>query len=200
MNYLAHIYLAGSSREAVLGSMLGDFVKGDDYLSYPPKVAASIMLHRKIDGYTDVHPVVLQSKHRLSPEHRHTKGVIIDLFYDHFLASDWSNYSAQPLKQFAHEAYQMLLNPQTSLPPRMQRMLPFMVSGDWLSGYRQIEGVDGALKGLSRRLKVPNHLDSAVSDLRRDYGGLKSDFEQFFPQLQTFVEQAKAGEFTPGER
>ena len=192
MNYLAHIYLSNGSPAALLGSMLGDFVKGDDHRHYPQDIAASILLHRKVDSFTDTHPIVIRSKRRLDPVHRHTKGIIVDMFYDHFLAADWGRYCDTPLAQFAGEVYKVLLSSPVPLPPRLQRMLPFMVSDDWLSAYSHIDGIARALGGLSRRLKFPNHLDGAVTDLRRHYNELKSDFEAFFPQLESYVGQVQA--------
>lgn len=200
MNYLAHIYLSSGSPEAVLGSMLGDFVKGDDHRLYPQEIAAAIMLHRQIDAFTDAHPIVSRSKRRLDPVHRHTKGIMVDMFYDHFLAADWTRYCETPLAQFTSEVYKVLLHPQEPLPPRLQRMVPFMVSADWLLAYSQIDSVGQALAGLSQRLKVPNHLDDAVSDLRRNYDDLKSDFEEFFPLLQAFVSEISGQAATSAER
>lgn len=48
MNYLAHVFLARHSNEAMIGGLLGDFVKGS-IDAYPAEIHAGILLHRAID-------------------------------------------------------------------------------------------------------------------------------------------------------
>src|SRR3954464_15580437 len=86
MNYLAHLYLSAPTEDAWLGSLLGDFVKGPLDGRYSQHITSAIALHRKIDTFTDAHPVVLRSKSRISAARRRYAGIMIDMFYDHFLA------------------------------------------------------------------------------------------------------------------
>ena len=97
MNYLAHLYLSDPSEDAWLGSLLGDFVKGPLDDRYSEEVTRAIVLHRKIDSYTDAHPVVLNSKSRVSTQRRRYAGIMVDMFYDHFLAKHWREFHAEPL-------------------------------------------------------------------------------------------------------
>src|SRR5690349_12341831 len=99
MNFLAHIFLSGDDPEIMVGNFIGDFVKGrnlDDRFS--SGIVKGIELHRAIDEYTDSHPVVAQSKNRLRPKYRHYAPVIVDVFYDHFLAKNWKNYHPTSLE------------------------------------------------------------------------------------------------------
>ena len=188
MNYLAHLYLSCGSPEAIIGCLLGDFVKADDYKSYEPKIAQAIMLHRKIDAFTDAHPVVRRAKNRLSPHFRHTKGILTDIFFDHFLAANWSGYSAIDLFAFSQIVYQALNDQQAVTPPGMRRMLYYMERGNWLYSYRQTKNIDQALYGLSQRLKVKNHLAQGIDELHHNYEPLKAHFMTYFPLLIEFVE------------
>jgi acyl carrier protein phosphodiesterase len=108
--------------------MLGDFVKGDDYNGYSPDIRGAILLHRQIDIFTDAHPTHRRSKTRLDSRHRHTKGVLVDIFYDHFLARNWSEYTDSTLKEFTTLVYRALQAHMPILPPRLKRILPGMRS------------------------------------------------------------------------
>jgi acyl carrier protein phosphodiesterase len=91
MNFLAHLHLSGNNPNIMLGNFMGDFVKGKSYRQqYEPEIIKGIELHRSIDEFTDSHPVVTESKNRLRPTYRHYSGVIVDVFYDHFLAANWN--------------------------------------------------------------------------------------------------------------
>ena len=201
MNYLAHFYLAtvpvnsgerpaslsDGSPDALVGSLLGDFVKGDDHNGYSPEIQRAILVHRQIDSFTDAHPVVSRSKRRLSNIHRHTKGILVDLFYDHFLAGNWGDYATVPLAEFTRHVYQTLTGYQAILPHRLQRMLPYMIADHWLGSYTEVANIGRALQGLSRRLTRPNNLGQGAGELETHYAALKSDFQAFFPDLRAYV-------------
>ena len=100
MNFLAHLYLSGNDPLVRLGNFIGDFVKGRDLADrYEPAIVKGIELHRAIDEFTDQHAIVKQSKMRLRPKYRHYAPVIVDIFYDHFLAAGWDNHSEQLLPE-----------------------------------------------------------------------------------------------------
>jgi acyl carrier protein phosphodiesterase len=201
VNYLAHFYLAalapestarpanvsGGSPEALVGSLLGEFVKGDEYRNYPAPVADAIMMHRRIDAFTDAHEVPRRSRARLAAHHRHTKGILIDIFYDHFLAVCWADFADMPLEAFAQKAYASFRQVELSYPLRLTRTVYFMEIGDWLTGYRNPDGIAQALRGLSRRISRPTLLARGIDDLHRHHDDLQRDFLDFFPQLVNFA-------------
>ena len=172
----------------MVGSLLGDFVKGDDHRNYTPAIQRAILAHRQIDAYTDVHPVYRRSKGRLDPAFRHTKPILVDVFYDHFLAKNWDDYADVPLEDFTLRAYQALEQHEADLPPRLRRMLPYMKADNWLLSYRKLEGVGLTLSGLSRRMSFANRLDRGLTALRQNYAGLEADFGAFFPQLEGYAD------------
>ncbi|MEE9464213.1 MAG: ACP phosphodiesterase [Candidatus Neomarinimicrobiota bacterium] len=187
MNYLAHLYLSSHSDAALVGALLGDFVKLDHYRCYPAPVAQAIILHRRIDSFTDAHSLHRASRRRLDGRFRHTRGLLVDLFYDHFLARDWNRWASQPLEAFAQRAYAAMEAVDHPLPPRLERMLPYMVADNWLASYRDLENIGRALAGLSRRLQVPNHLEEGLPELTSHYRDLERDFLAFWPELTAFV-------------
>lgn len=188
MNFLAHIYLSGNNPRIMVGNFIGDFVKGRyPQEKFEPDIARGIEVHRAIDAFTDTHPVVRKSKLRLRPTYRHYAPVIVDVFYDHFLARYWGNYHPEPLPQFAERTYQTLLLQRDILPEAVKHLLPYMINGNWLVNYGTFEGIQGALTGMSRRTTHVSRMDEAVNDLRRDYDDFRKEFEEFFPELEGHV-------------
>jgi len=184
MNYLAHLYLAEQSSEGLLGSLLGDFVKGRLDDRYPETVRRGIALHRAIDSFTDAHPLHLESRNRIGGERRRYAGIIIDVCYDHFLCSHWTEYSDESLASFSERVYGILRDHQDELPDRLGRMAPHMIADDWLGSYAELENVGRALDGIARRMTRSNPLAGAVTEIEANYAALDGDFQRFFPELQ----------------
>lgn len=193
MNYLAHLYLAEQSREGLLGSLLGDFVKGTPGEHYPPTVRRGIRLHRRIDAFTDAHPLHLRSRNRVSAPRRRFAGIIVDVCYDHFLGAQWDRFASESLEDFSARVYDVLLAHQDVLPERLRDMAPRMAREDWLGSYARLEHVGRALDGISRRLRRENRLAGAIVEIERNYAGLASDFRAFFPELVAHAEGLKSG-------
>jgi len=167
----------------MIGNFIGDFVKGKQVDGYQAEIQQGILLHREIDYFTDRHPVVHQSKDKLRKKYRHYAGVIVDIFYDHFLAKNWGEFHETKLKTYVHEAYKILNSHQSILPAKVKYMLPFMIKDDWLVNYSRIEGIARVLKGLSRRTKFDSKMDQAPEDLKNYYDEFEQEFLDFFPQL-----------------
>ena len=188
MNYLAHLYLAGNDPDAVIGSLLGDFVKGRVDPLRSPALRHAIMQHRRIDAFTDAHPLVRRSKRRIRPEFRRYAGILVDVFYDHFLATEWRSYAEVPLEDFAAYVYDQVSRHLPTLPSRMQRSMHYMVATDLLTSYRTVDGIERSLRGIASRLRRPSRLGESVSELEGGYLELRDDFTEFFPQLIRFVD------------
>jgi acyl carrier protein phosphodiesterase len=189
MNFLAHLYLSGQEPEHMVGNFIGDFVKGRELAHrFQPGIVKGIGLHRAIDSYTDAHPVVRQSKKRLSETYRHYSGVITDVFYDHFLASQWSFFSDEPLDHFAQRSYALLLTYETILPEEVKYMMPHMMKGNWLLNYQHLDGIARALLGMSRRTTFQSKMEQAVGDLKTHYDLFGDEFQQFFPELKSYCD------------
>lgn len=165
---------------------MGDFVRGRNlHEIYKPKIALGIELHRQIDEFTDNHAIVLESKKRLRGKYRHYAPVIVDVFYDHFLAARWSEFHIQPLEDFAAHAYAKLEEHEHILPERVLQMMPYMIRGNWLVNYSKTEGIHRALTGMSRRTPYESKMDEAVHDLEKYYNEFEKEFIAFFPELKS---------------
>lgn len=189
MNFLAHFYLSRHTPSMIIGSFLGDFVKGNQYQQYDEDIARAILLHREIDHYTDHHPEFLKSKHRLQPSHNHYSGVVVDIFYDHLLAQQWSSYYSQPLKSFSDTVYHALEARRSLMPAKAQQVLYYMVRHNWLVNYAFPEGISRTLNGMEQRSRYPNQMGSALSDLHDHYPDFAREFSLFFPDMQRHVDE-----------
>ena len=187
MNYLAHLHLGGHRPGQLLGSLYGDFVKGRLQGQFDPEIETAIQLHRSIDVFTDRHPLVDVALSRFSLTRRRYAGIVLDVFFDHCLARDWTLYADQPLELFTSDVYRVL-SAQPELPDRLATIAPHMVANDWLGSYREFEVLEQVLRGISRRLTRPEELAAAMQELRVLYEPLSEDFRLFYPQLQDFAQ------------
>ena len=188
MNFLAHLYLSGDDDRLIIGNFIADMVKGKQINGYPAGITKGILLHRDIDMFTDQHPVVRKSKERLRAKYRLYAGVIVDMYYDHFLAKNWSSYSIHSLEDYAQKAYTLLQQHFEMLPPRAQYILPFMVENNWLVNYAEAEKMKRFFGGMSRRTPFPSGMENAVEDLLLHYADFGREFADFFPELKDYVE------------
>lgn len=189
MNYLAHIYLSGEDDDLKIGNFIADSIKGKRYLTYPLEIQKGIVLHRAIDSFTDSHPVVKQSVHRLFPEYSHYSAVIIDILYDHYLAANWKDFSDIPLDVYVDNFYQLLTNRKSDLPKKVQNFLPYMIEDNWLLSYASIEGIGKILFQMNRRTENRSRMDLAVKELKLYYELFEIEFRTFFPELEQFAAQ-----------
>lgn len=183
MNYLAHLYLADNTPQSLLGNLLGDFLKGARVEDFPLEIQAGIRRHFQVDVFTDAHPVPLESRRRIAPPQRRFGGVLVDVFYDHFLARHWREFSPEPLDAFTARTYAALGSQEALLPERLRHALPRMREEDWLGSYREVDGVRNTLRGLARRLRREHDLAAGAEELVRHYAELEADFRLFFPDL-----------------
>lgn len=183
MNFLAHLYLSGDSDQVMIGNFITDFIKGKDVESYQREFYLGILLHREIDSFTDRHPLVAESKQRLWQRHRHYSSVIVDIFYDHFLAKNWPEYSNTSLEDFACHFYSTIQRFGNVLPQKAKQVIPHMIANNWLVNYAKLEGVNRAMQGMAKRATFQSSMESAINDLQQDYEKFAKDFRNFFPEL-----------------
>ena len=189
MNYLAHCYFSSGSQNSLYGNLLGDFVKGSSHGYLDQEIVDGIKLHRAIDKFTDSHPVVIQSKNRISKERKRFSGIMIDVFYDHFLAMHWNIFSSAGFNIQTQEWYKKLNSESDiELPERMQVTIRKMQENDLFSMYKTFDGISIAINGISRRIRFENLLAGGGEELADNYSELENDFHIFFPELIRFVQ------------
>jgi acyl carrier protein phosphodiesterase len=184
MNYLAHIFLSEGQPNVMIGNFIADSIKGSKYSTYPSEIQKGILLHRQIDTMTDAHPAFRNSTKRLHKNYGHYSGIIVDIFYDHFLAKNWAEYSDVPLADYIQEFYKILRNNFDVLPANIQKMAPLMMDSNWLLSYANLEGIDRVLSGMNRRTKNKSGMDKAGHELKTYYTLFEADFKVVMKDLQ----------------
>ena len=192
MNFLAHIYLSGDNDLIKIGNFMADGIRGHDYLKFPDEVIKGVLLHRAIDTFTDAHPIFRQSKHRLHENYGHYSGVIIDIFYDHFLAKNWTHYSQEPLEDFASNFYKSLATNYDITTERTRGMMPYMTERNWLVSYATIAGIGMILFQMDHRTKNKGNMKNATKELQLFYNQFEEEFTLFFEELRTHSKEKLA--------
>jgi len=191
LNWLAHVFLSEEDVEQRLGNLLADLVRGADRTAMSAGFLLGVRRHRAIDSYTDAHAVVRRSRMRIGAEHRRFSGVLVDVFYDYFLATNWLRYSSQTLQDFTSDFYADVRAHPLELPDAARTTLDRIIRYDLLGAYRTLDGVEQSLRRLSRgltaRWRREFTLERAVADLRTHEAELADDFAAFFPALQAHV-------------
>jgi len=189
MNYLAHILLSGNDTELRIGNFIADSVRGKNFTRFPDRVAQGIMVHRSIDTFTDSHPIVRESKNLIRPQYGLWSSVIVDLYYDHFLAANWSDFHRADLEKYTLDFYKDLKEYWEILPPRIQRFYPIMVEHNWIYSYRTVEGMGKILHQMNLRTKGKSNMQTAGIELKLYYELLEWQFRRFFEELQDYSKE-----------
>ena len=189
MNFLAHTYLSGCNEEIIVGNFMGDYVKGRNYLYFPEQVKKGILIHRDIDSFTDTHEITRVSKQRVAARYHKYAGIITDIFYDHFLASLWDNYSTLPLHEFVNRTYDLLKRNYKVLPDAIKMWFPTFLENNWMMAYTTVDGIELVLELMSANTSLPDHSAYAVEVLRDQYSVFMDDFLVFFPSIIQFLEE-----------
>ena len=187
MNFLAHLFLSCEQEELLVGNFLADLIKNRNLESYSAGIQEGVQLHRKIDQFTDQHPLVIQGVHRLHPYHRKYASVIVDVFYDYLLVKNWALYTEEEFIPFTKRVYAILEKYKPIMPLKIQIRLSNMLDGDWLIGYGQYEGLAFTFDRMQYRLSKPEYLQGVIENLQRFETDFDQEFRAFFPDVITYV-------------
>jgi acyl carrier protein phosphodiesterase len=187
MNFLAHSYFAGSSEDRLFGSLLGGNIKVNTYHKYNNETLGGVNLSKRINEFTFSHPSFFKSKDRLNPKFRKHAQLLITIFYDHFLAAGWNDYSDTSLEIFSENVYQTLKNKLSVLPYKLKIIYPVMSGSNWLRNFSTLKGTHASIKEMINICTFQSNLEYAFMDLMEQYPLYKDDFNTFFPELIDFV-------------
>ncbi|HET7925863.1 MAG TPA: ACP phosphodiesterase [Rhodanobacteraceae bacterium] len=188
MNLLAHALLASPDAEVMLGSLIGDFVRGRIDPALPAKVRAGVALHRAVDAYTDAHAEVAAARALFMPPFRRYAGILLDVWFDHLLARQWARFGEDDLDAFSDRVRDLLAVNAALVPERMQGFVAYLEANGLPAAYRDTAMIGQALRGMSRRLTRANPLDEALPVLVALHAPLQQCFDAFFPALRNFAD------------
>jgi len=187
MNYLAHAYLSFDDGEILTGNIISDFVKGKKKFEYPSRIQAGIKLHRLIDNFTDEHAATKEAKEFLRPHYRLYSGAFVDVAYDHFLATDETEFTESSLLAYSEKIYASLAETSAWFPDRFAAMFPFMRSQNWLFNYRTLWGIEKSFGGIVRRSAYLNESDTAFRLFTKYYQPLQQCYRHFWKEVKPFA-------------
>ncbi|PQJ32820.1 ACP phosphodiesterase [Nonlabens arenilitoris] len=191
MNYLAHIYLSGNDTELRIGNFIADSVRGKDFTMFPERVAQGIILHRHIDTFTDSHPTVKLSKDLIRSEYGHWSSVIVDIYYDHFLAANWTDFHQDPLDVYVQQFYADLEKHYDILPAKVQNFLPHMIEQNWINSYATVDGISRIFHQMNHRTRNRSKMNFAPIELVKFYAEMELHFRAFFKDLELHVRKQR---------
>lgn len=189
MNFLAHAYLSFDDPEILVGNMISDFVKGSAKLRFSGNIQKGIMLHREIDNFTDVHPATKKAKEIFRPAYRLYSGAVMDVIYDHYLATDLSIFDETSLRAFTSQTYRILDQYTAILPSHFMHIFTYMKTDDWLYHYREREGIRKSLAGLIRRAVYLSESDTAYHLFLEQYIFLNECYSTFIGDVKEYAKQ-----------
>jgi len=190
MNFLAHVFLSGNSNAVKIGNFIGDFVKGKDYDTFPVEVRKGILLHRFIDFTTDKNDIVKEVQTLFKPSFKRYSGVIVDMVFDYFLATNWQQYSSVSLHKFCADFYWQLMAHFFILPNRVKLFAPNLIANNRLESYKTTKGLKKALDIMAFYTSLPDNSMEVIDLIELNHRFINERFNAFFPEIM-----AKANEF-----
>lgn len=190
MNWLAHLLLSDPTPDAQLGGVLADVVKARTWPGMSEEFLAGMARHRRVDAFTDAHPVFAASRQRLG-DSGCLRGVVVDLVYDHLLSRHWDAFSNQPLRPFVARFYAEAQARMPDYPEEAQCFFQTLVDDDLLGSYGTMDGLAAALQRIDRRLRNRGWsllgASAYLPVINEKYPDLEQDFLAFFPSVRAFV-------------
>ena len=193
MNFLAHSVLAGANSQVVLGSLIGDFVKGvlkPDQL--PVDVLLGVRLHRRIDAFSNQLPSLISSAARLPSELRRYAPPCIDVVADHFLANRLGA-NAEHFAGYRRGLYELALQEGIEYAPQASAFFAraketdlFGRYADWAVCARTIEHVCSRMPNSKQGAALGKTMSAAVHE---QLPQLDADFDNYWPQLAEHAEE-----------
>lgn len=188
VNFLAHLHLAEPTAAGWIGSLAPDLLRGPALRACDPALRPAIDQHRRVDRFTDTHPLFARTRARLAPAHGRFAGILVDIFYDHVLARDWPAYDDRPCDAFINEVHAAFADHTNLVPPAMRPIVERMRQQRWLECYATVEGIASVLARMERRFSERFarrvQLACATRELVNQRHLVTADFAAFYPQLR----------------
>lgn len=179
MNLLGHLYFSNDDKELMYANLFGDYIKGSDLGHFPPEVRKGLLLHREIDQFIDHHPDVVVLMRSLYADLPKVSGIAIDLFFDHLLARNWSEFHPKSLEKFLKDFYDYEPLHFESYTLEFKEFVVQLKINKWISHYATRFGLERMSEGVSGRISFPNSLNTAPLVFDRHKEAITSCFYAF---------------------
>lgn len=194
MNLLAHLHLSfGRDPDTLTANVLADYLTRYEPVENMPaklrdRFMPGVVLHRKIDSFTDQHEVVARARGLVSPERRRLAGIIVDIVFDFYLSKNWRRFSRESQEITVSRGYATIsMVAATGLGEATQTLVSRMRRTDWLNAYGTLEGQATTFRRVSRRSPALEKLRGSEDEILRSGAGLERCFLEFYPELMGHV-------------
>ena len=186
VNFLAHVFLSGDNFPLAFGNLIADQIKGKEINNFPFEVQQGIYLHRAIDHFTDSHPIFKSCVTELFPVYRHYSRVIVDMYFDHFLALHWEAFHNLTLNEFSMDFYSKLKNYDIQLSDELRRFITALIDYDWFEQYKSVDGLRAIMAQMDKRTRFDSNLALSTNELVEKYSYFELQFLNFIKPLIAF--------------
>ena len=184
MNYLAHAFLSNNNKDLLVGNFIADHVTGNNFSDYSPQIIEGIILHRRIDAFTDAHTHFKKSKRVFYTGFEKYSGILIDIYFDYFLAKNFLYHSNIALDIFSENVYKIYTAHETILPKSSARFLGYVVKNNIYSAYATAQGIERVLYHLSQRINHKVKLNDSIPLFLANEAELQANFEAFIADIK----------------
>lgn len=188
MNYLAHALLSFNNEPIIVGNFIADHIRLAETEHLPGLIRKGVIIHRKIDTFTDSHPLFIKSKRHFYNGFERYSGVLTDIYYDYLLAKNFRHFAEAELKDFTRHIYSVLDNHHEFLPETSKGFLKYVKQNDTFFEYSKLEGIELVLKHLAYRINHGVQLNESINLFKENEDKIESDFLEFMKDL---VEEVK---------
>ncbi len=191
MNYLAHAFLSFNNEHITIGNFIADHIKLADADKLPPEIKKGVLIHRRIDYFTDTHPLFIKSKRHFYEGFERYSGVLVDIYYDYILAKNFDKYSEVGLEPFVKNIYSVLEKNKEHLPESSIGFLNYVLQRNTFFEYSKIEGIELVLQHLSYRINHGVFLNESLPLFLKYEKEIEEEFIDFFEDLIKDVKSFK---------
>jgi acyl carrier protein phosphodiesterase len=188
VNYLAHVWLAGEDELTRVGAIMADYVKGRLHTVQPGTVSWGVRHHRKVDTFVDGNIGTRRFLQFLPPRQRRYGGIVLDMIYDHLLASQWEHFTGHPdLSAYADSVYRLLRRHEALLPARFAPISHRMMEYNWFVSYADPDVLKRAVHTVASRVSGGGNLVELSKELPKYVDLARPIFEQFWPEISEYA-------------
>ena len=181
MNFLGHSMISweidekiDKKRKTLYGNFAGDFYKGKiESIDLPDNLKEGLVLHRIIDSVSDRSENFLNDL--LHEKFRHFKGIVSDMFIDHFLSKNFYRIFNENINDIEKKILYNLSYNKNFFTEEFERTLNWIRLERVLIKYADIDFLEMAFHGISHRIRNGEILKESVDELKKNMTNLKKD-------------------------
>lgn len=183
VNFLAHSLFGYGNAGLIAGQFCGDFVRGSDLSRFPADIERGIRLHRHLDRFTDTHAALVPARQNMAGVPRRFAGIVVDVMFDHYLATHWSQFSEHSLDAHAQQVIAALVSQEDHLPVSLQRFLGLLQREGILQGNARLANIELTLARIASRSAKLAPIALKEHQLALLHDSLIEPFNRFYPEL-----------------